>query len=229
VTLADRLQGWEIWTRSDQNGKRLWKSAHGTYLSARTDLSVNLQEVPKEWEEWNESDTSSGNGDGGRNPGDQTTPQAPGTNLRIINNCPYTIWPGLDGQNNDNTKIFGDKNSANPAGFELPSGQQKLISLSRGALSVRVWPRLQCSYQTNNNWPDVKTRFLCQVGECGNPLNRWDGTCFRSGGEGGNTLAEFTMTADGHWWYDISLVDGYTIPVTITPFGKFSKVPNVKD
>lgn len=37
------------------------------------------------------------------------------------------------------------------------------------------------------------------------------------------------MTQDGHWWYDISLVDGYTIPVTVTPFGKISKVGNVPD
>ena len=187
-------------------------------------MTVNLQPIPKEWEQWSDNDTKPGDSSGDL---DNARPEAPGTNLRIINNCPYTIWPGLDGINNDNSKIFGDKNSANPAGFELPSGQQKLISLSRGALGVRVWARLKCSYQTNSNWPDVKTRFLCQVGECGNPLNKWDGTCFMSGGEGGNTLAEFTMNAEGHWWYDISLVDGYTIPVTVTPFGKISKVPNI--
>jgi hypothetical protein len=54
---------------------------------------------------------------------------------------------------------------------------------------VRVWARTGCSYQTNNAWPDVKTRFLCQVGECGNNENKWDGTCYKSSGIGGNTLA----------------------------------------
>ena len=80
---------------------------------------------------------------GGENVGEgRNSPLPPGTNLRVINNCPYTIWPGLDGLNNDNTRIFGNKSSANPAGFELPSGQQKLISLSKGAIGVRVWARL---------------------------------------------------------------------------------------
>jgi hypothetical protein len=100
----------------------------------------------------------------------------------------------LDGFNNDGSRAFGDKNSPKPAGFELKPGQSKTVSLDAGAISMRVWARLRCTYQTNNAWPDVKTRFLCDVGECGNPLNKWDGTCFSSGGQGGNSLAEFTMT-----------------------------------
>jgi hypothetical protein len=37
------------------------------------------------------------------------------------------------------------------------------------------------------------------------------------------------MTADGHWWYDISLVDGYTMPVTMNLVGKINKVGGVSD
>lgn len=42
-------------------------------------------------------------------------------------------------------------------------------------------------------------------------------------------MAEFTMDPDGRWTYDISLVDGYTLPVTVSLFGKLSKVPGVKE
>lgn len=37
------------------------------------------------------------------------------------------------------------------------------------------------------------------------------------------------MTADGHWYYDISLVDGYTIPVTMNLIGKVNKLPGVAE
>lgn len=84
-----------------------------------------MQPIPKGWDEWQDGDNLKYDGPSNSNPNPGTNPIPvtpsgpiiPGTNLRIINNCPYTIWPGLFGLKNDHSSAFGDKNSPKPAGF----------------------------------------------------------------------------------------------------------------
>ncbi|KAJ1545424.1 hypothetical protein HK096_006411, partial [Nowakowskiella sp. JEL0078] len=154
--------------------------------------------------------------------------RAAGPTLHITNNCDTTIWPGLSGLvHGSGQQYFGDSKSLNPAGFELAPSASRSIPIATGIDSVRVWARAGCSWQTNPSWPSP--RFICATGDCGNGLNNFDGTCYKSGGLGANTLAEFTVDPDGKLWYDISLADGFTFPISITLSGNLVKVAGVPE
>lgn len=66
---------------------------------------------------------------------------------------------------------------------------------------------------------DSAGKGTCDTGDCGGAL--------KCGGSGGNppaTLAEITLHgADGNDFYDISLVDGYNLPLAMTPAGGTGK------
>jgi hypothetical protein len=94
-----------------------------------------------------------------------------------------------------------------------------ILPVNDEASSVRVWARQGCT--TTNG------KFKCDIGECGNILNNWDGSCYKSSGEGGISLAEFTFNKNT--FYDLSLVDGYTIPIAIKLYGQYKKTLNVVD
>ncbi|KAB2030607.1 hypothetical protein ES319_D05G244500v1 [Gossypium barbadense] len=108
----------------------------------------------------------------------------------IINNCKDTIWPGI---------IPGE--SFNGGGLELKSHQSIVFDAPVG-WSGRIWGRTGCKFDDNGNGP-------CQTGDCGQTLK-----C----GVAGKTpvsLAEFTLaTLD---FYDVSLVDGFNLPLSVTP------------
>src|SRR6266487_3781630 len=116
--------------------------------------------------------------------------------FRVINHCSHTVWVGTLG------------NSGKPApdngGFQLNSGQRKSVYVPN-EWGGRFWGRTHCDGNMN-----------CQTGFCGNNVQ-----CNGAGGRPPCTLAEFTM--DG-WppenrqdYYDVSLVDGYNLPVKIVP------------
>ncbi|KAI8608631.1 thaumatin [Chytriomyces sp. MP71] len=141
-----------------------------------------------------------------------------GISLFVVNKCSNTIWPGItavDGATG--APYFGNAQSSNPAGFQLNSGESKLISLKTNVAALRLWARTGCTW-TNN-------QFVCQVGDCGNPLNNFDGTCYKGGGLGANSLFEMTIDGSGHSWYDLSIVDGYTLPISVTLSGSLQQVP----
>ncbi|PIA37240.1 hypothetical protein AQUCO_03000078v1 [Aquilegia coerulea] len=109
------------------------------------------------------------------------------------NNCPYTVWPGI--QNNPNVPQFPT------TGFQLTSGASQ-SSNSPGSWAGRIWARTGCNGQ-----------FTCATGTCAPSL-----TCNGAGGSPPVSLAEFTLNGDGGKdFYDISLVDGFNIPVGIRP------------
>lgn len=108
----------------------------------------------------------------------------------IINSCKETIWPAITPGEN-----------FNGGGFSLKIGQSIVFSAPVG-WSGRIWGRTGCSFDKAGNG-------TCQTGSCGNTLK-----CSASG-KTPATLAEFTLsTVD---YYDVSLVDGFNVPMTITP------------
>ncbi|KAM7253227.1 hypothetical protein ACFE04_025845 [Oxalis oulophora] len=108
----------------------------------------------------------------------------------IINNCKETIWPAVTGEN-----FNGD-------GFALKSGQSMVFNAPVGWTSGRIWGRTGCNFDKDGNGP-------CQTGACGTTLK-----CNASG-KPPISLAEFTLgNLD---YYDISLVDGFNLPITLTP------------
>ncbi|KAJ3681509.1 hypothetical protein LUZ60_015998 [Juncus effusus] len=108
----------------------------------------------------------------------------------IINECKTTIWPGVTpGDNFDG------------GGFELKPGQSLVFNAPVG-WSGRIWGRTGCSFDKSGNGS-------CETGACGSALQ-----CTASGATPA-TLAEFTLASLD--FYDVSLVDGFNLPMVVTP------------
>ncbi|PSS19446.1 Pathogenesis-related protein like, partial [Actinidia chinensis var. chinensis] len=108
----------------------------------------------------------------------------------LINDCNETIWPGITPGEN-----------FNGGGVALKAGQSIVFTAPVGWVG-RIWARTGCNFDKNGNGP-------CQTGSCGKSLK-----CTASG-KTPASLAEFTLaTVD---YYDVSLVDGFNIPLVVTP------------
>ncbi|KAL3628439.1 hypothetical protein CASFOL_027485 [Castilleja foliolosa] len=113
----------------------------------------------------------------------------------IRNNCPYQIWPAT---------LTG---TGSPAltGFELAPQASNTLDIP-SPWSGRFWARTQCS--------SASGRFTCLSGEC----NSGQVECNGNGATPPASLAEFTLAgSDGQDFYDVSLVDGFNLPVSIVP------------
>lgn len=107
----------------------------------------------------------------------------------IHNNCPYTVWA-----------------AASPGGGRrLGRGQTWTLTAPPGTSMARIWGRTNCNF-------DASGRGHCQTGDCGGVLqcNGW--------GVPPNTLAEYALNQFGNLdFFDISLVDGFNIPMEFSP------------
>ncbi|XP_042501232.1 thaumatin-like protein 1b [Macadamia integrifolia] len=116
------------------------------------------------------------------------------------NNCGYTVWPGT----------LAGSNSAqlSSTGFELASGASNSIDASSG-WSGRFWGRTYCSSSTGT--------FKCETADCGSGQV----ACNGAGAIPPASLAEFTLgsSSSDQEYYDISLVDGFNLPLSVTPQG----------
>ncbi|KAL9581218.1 MAG: hypothetical protein Q9212_004027 [Teloschistes hypoglaucus] len=121
--------------------------------------------------------------------------------LNIINQCKETIYPGI-----------GTQAGTGPGtqGFQLAPGQRRDLTVSAD-WQGRVWGRTNCSFNAAGTAPASSgTGVACRTGDCGGTVN-----C-RGTGVIPVTLAEFTLSSSsGQTFYDISLVDGYNIPLGI--------------
>ncbi|XP_078150626.1 thaumatin-like protein 1 [Carex rostrata] len=120
------------------------------------------------------------------------------TSFNFQNNCGYTVWPGL---------ISNANLPAMPStGFELQSGASKTLEAPT-SWGGNMWARTNCM-------TDSSGKFSCVTGDCGKL------ECNGAGGTPPKTLTEFTLKDnDGKDTYDISNVDGFNVPVSITPQG----------
>ncbi|ONI34871.1 hypothetical protein PRUPE_1G503200 [Prunus persica] len=109
----------------------------------------------------------------------------------IINNCKETVWPAVT-----------PGESFNGGGFMLKQGQS-VIFTAPVSWSGRIWGRTGCNFDNKNG------NTSCQTGDCGGTLK-----CGASG-KTPATLAEFTLAALD--FYDVSLVDGFNLPMVVTP------------
>ncbi|XP_077248843.1 pathogenesis-related thaumatin superfamily protein [Tasmannia lanceolata] len=108
----------------------------------------------------------------------------------IINDCKVTIWPAITPGEN-----FGG------GGFELKPGASVIITAPIG-WTGRLWGRTGCNF-------DKTGTGSCQTGACGKNLK-----CTASG-DPPATLAEFTLASRD--FYDVSLVDGFNLPMAVKP------------
>ncbi|KAH6780371.1 Pathogenesis-related thaumatin superfamily protein [Perilla frutescens var. hirtella] len=108
----------------------------------------------------------------------------------IVNYCRQTIWPA----------VFPGENF-NGGGFTLKTGESRVFTAPVG-WSGRIWARTGCKFDSRGNGS-------CETGRCG--------SSYKCGGSGETpaSLAEFTLASPD--FYDVSLVDGFNLPVTVTP------------
>ncbi|KAK6159575.1 hypothetical protein DH2020_006889 [Rehmannia glutinosa] len=118
----------------------------------------------------------------------------------FVNKCEYTVWPGILA------------NAGSPrldtTGFELPQSSTRSFIAPAG-WSGRFWARTGCSF------PDSSETGSCQTGDCGSGQPECNG----SGAAPPATLAEFTLGTGGLDFYDVSLVDGYNLPMIVEATG----------
>eukprot|EP01018_Ginkgo_biloba_P031306 Gb_19746 [translate_table: standard] len=112
------------------------------------------------------------------------------TNFEIHNQCTCKVWAA----------------SLNPGGGKaLELGESWTLSVVVGQKAGRIWGRTSCSFG-----PDRKGS--CKTGDCGGLLN-----CQGSGAVPA-TLVEYTLNRGGNQdYYDISLIDGFNLPLSVTP------------
>lgn len=108
----------------------------------------------------------------------------------IVNYCKETLWPAVTPGEN-----------FNGGGFVLKPGQSAVFT-APVSWSGRIWARTGCKFDQNGNGQ-------CQTGSCGTTLK-----CSASG-KTPASLAEFTLAQPD--FYDVSLVDGFNVPISIRP------------
>ncbi|PON86267.1 Thaumatin [Trema orientale] len=115
----------------------------------------------------------------------------------LENRCKDTIWPGI--------QPGAGKPQLMDGGLQLRPGQAVKITAPKG-WSGRFWGRRWCSFNNSG-------KGTCVTSDCGGMLK-----CVGAGGAPPATLAEFTLDSPVDF-YDVSLVDGYNMPISIIPLG----------
>jgi hypothetical protein len=105
------------------------------------------------------------------------------------------VWPGI--QSNAGSSRL------DTTGFVLPPGTSRAVPALSG------WSRTGCGQ-------DVSGKVVCATGDCGSGSLECNGQNAATPA----TLAEFTLaSAGGNDFYDVSLVDGYNLPILVEPAG----------
>ncbi|XWV25983.1 hypothetical protein QJ857_gp1097 [Tupanvirus soda lake] len=126
--------------------------------------------------------------------------------IKVTNNCPKKIWVATYGQN------YIPANG----GFELGPHTSNNITVPSNWTAGRIWGRTGCV-------PGPNGALVCETGDCNGKLN-----CTVTG-QPPASLAEFTLSNNPNTpdYYDLSLVDGYNLPISITPIqGSYQNVNN---
>jgi hypothetical protein len=116
----------------------------------------------------------------------------------ITNRCQYTVWPAA---------------VPSGGGTKLDPGQTWTINVPAGTTGGRVWARTGCGFDGSGNGQ-------CQTGDCGGKLRC---TAY---GAAPNTLAEFALNQWNNLdFFDISLIDGFNVPMAFLPAGSGAGCP----
>ena len=118
--------------------------------------------------------------------------------ITLVNNCPFTIYPAIQ------------PNAGHPVlekgGFPLQTLTHRSFRAPDQLWSGRIWGRTGCAHSNG--------KFHCVTGDCNSRIE-----CNGLGGATPATLAQITIH-HGHKdfsSYGVSLVDGFNLPMTVTP------------
>ncbi|CAJ1780237.1 unnamed protein product [Sphenostylis stenocarpa] len=117
--------------------------------------------------------------------------------LTFINQCNYTVWPALLSRNVN----------LSTTGFVLPRGENSTVNVPLNWQAGRIWGRTLCTTDS------VTGNFSCVTGNC----NSGKIECNGQGSSPPVTLVEFGLGINELDFYDVSLVDGFNVPVIVVP------------
>ncbi|XP_058217713.1 thaumatin-like protein 1b isoform X4 [Rhododendron vialii] len=118
----------------------------------------------------------------------------------LQNNCDHPVWPVIF-----DTGI----SQLSTTGFVLQTGQSKIIN-APSQWNGRFWGRTGCAQNQSTG------EFSCVTGDCGTGKLE----CSGNSGQPPATLVEFSINvSSGLDFYDVSLVDGYNLPILVVPQG----------
>jgi hypothetical protein len=120
-----------------------------------------------------------------------------GATMTVKNQCSYTVWAaGSPG-----------------GGKQLGQGETWTFDVAAGTTGGRIWGRTGCSFDAGSG------QGSCKTGDCGGLLN-----C-QGYGSVPATLFEYGLNKyQNQDFYDISLVDGFNLPLSVTPSKSECKV-----
>lgn len=112
------------------------------------------------------------------------------------------MWPAVSTR-------AGSAPPAEATGFEIASGEWRTLTVASG-WTGRVWGRSLCSTTVDTG------TFTCVTGDCGSGILE----CAGGNAAPPVTLAQFSMDGSGGMdMYDVSLVDGYNLPMLVARQG----------
>jgi hypothetical protein len=126
--------------------------------------------------------------------------------FHVANRCPFPVWPAT-APNTGHPVLAG-------GGFVVPPRRSKRV-VAPATWNGRFWARTGCNFTTTNN----NGAAACLTGDCEGRL-----ACNGSIGAPPATLVEVSLNKDPSKGssYDVSLVDGYNLPVAVSVAGKGS-------
>ncbi|KAF8595310.1 Osmotin, thaumatin-like protein [Ceratobasidium sp. AG-I] len=120
-------------------------------------------------------------------------------NFTVLNACSFTIWPAVY----TDTSV-GAGMPAVETGWEAPPMSSRSFTVPDTWTAGRIWPRTGCNFTS-------AVLGTCATGGC------LGGLKCTGPGVGPNTVTEWTIGAnDSQDYYDVSLVDGFNVPIKIT-------------
>ncbi|KAJ9703728.1 hypothetical protein PVL29_005144 [Vitis rotundifolia] len=123
-----------------------------------------------------------------------------GSTFTFLNRCDFTVWPGI--------LASAGSPKLETTGFVLPKGSSRGFQAPTG-WSGRFWGRTGCNF-------DGSGHGTCSTGDCGSGQVECNG----AGASPPATLAEFTLGSGSQDYYDVSLVDGYNLPMIVEGTGR---------
>jgi len=126
------------------------------------------------------------------------------TQFIFKNNCPNIVWPGT---------LTGSGPALPTTGFTLNPGATYNLAAAP-SWSGRIWACTLCSQDATTQ------KFVCGTADCASGQV----PCNGAGAIPPATLVEFTLNGNGNLdFYDVSLVDGYNLPVSVVPTSRSCK------
>ncbi|CAN1134862.1 Thaumatin-like protein 1a [Linum perenne] len=126
--------------------------------------------------------------------------------MQFKNLCPFPVWPGI--------MTGGGNGPRLPTGFVVLSNASEIFEVPNNWTNGRFWGQTGCETS-----PDGY--FHCMTGDCGTGTK----TCIDIEPKPWVTYMEFTLNGPGGYdYYNISLVNGFNLPVKIEPFDQATGV-----